>query len=297
MSDVPIAQPTLDPAAVITADTPCVICGYNLRGLKPGGRCPECGSPVDRSVHGNLLRYADRGWLEKVFLGIRLMLWSILLTILVVVTTLIAAALGAPPVILLAAQFFLAGIDLAAAFLVTAQEPSIALSEDTVTLRKTIRACAAAACLGQLLQAIGELAALDYWLSIAAHVLSLAAVVAYFGKFVYLRRFALRIPNAKLARSTKIVMWGFVIGGGGVILVGFVGLLVMVAAGFVPGSGSAGTPVESIFAVLFRGTMCVAGVSALVFAIWYLILLFDYRDAFRLAIAEVRSFESRTAGG
>jgi len=30
----------------IAHDAHCHRCGYNLRGLKPSGRCPECGAPV-----------------------------------------------------------------------------------------------------------------------------------------------------------------------------------------------------------------------------------------------------------
>jgi len=34
----------------ISSDTPCGWCGYNLRGLKPTGLCPECGKPVCHSL-------------------------------------------------------------------------------------------------------------------------------------------------------------------------------------------------------------------------------------------------------
>lgn len=30
----------------VTGDRPCEYCGYNLRGLRWGGRCPECGAPI-----------------------------------------------------------------------------------------------------------------------------------------------------------------------------------------------------------------------------------------------------------
>jgi uncharacterized repeat protein (TIGR04138 family) len=39
----------------ITADVPCVRCGYNLRTLDTGGKCPECATEVIRSA-GALFR-------------------------------------------------------------------------------------------------------------------------------------------------------------------------------------------------------------------------------------------------
>src|SRR5436190_48874 len=33
------------PAPVIETDRPCLGCGYNLRGLRAGINCPECGMP------------------------------------------------------------------------------------------------------------------------------------------------------------------------------------------------------------------------------------------------------------
>ncbi len=37
---------------------------------------------------------------------------------------------------------------------------------------------------------------------------------------------------------------------------------------------------------------CAGGAALLVFGIWYLVILFDYRNAFRVAAAEARSFAS-----
>ena len=35
---------------LIEADMPCLRCGYNLRGLKPVGQCPECGARIEKTV-------------------------------------------------------------------------------------------------------------------------------------------------------------------------------------------------------------------------------------------------------
>ncbi len=61
----------------IDADVVCRCCSYNLRGLYPEGRCPECGTPVGISLQGDLLRFAEPAWVEILARGIRFILWGI----------------------------------------------------------------------------------------------------------------------------------------------------------------------------------------------------------------------------
>ena len=54
----------------IQEDTPCLACGYNLRGLSSDWRCPECGTAIGRSLHGNLLRFAQPQYVRKLARGV-----------------------------------------------------------------------------------------------------------------------------------------------------------------------------------------------------------------------------------
>jgi hypothetical protein len=44
------AHPSPPPPLPLEEDVPCAGCGYNLRGLRPTGRCPECGTLVHVSI-------------------------------------------------------------------------------------------------------------------------------------------------------------------------------------------------------------------------------------------------------
>jgi hypothetical protein len=59
----------LDPHTPIDFDILCQRCAYNLRGLLPSGRCPECGVPVRVSIAGELLQFADPTWIKRLATG------------------------------------------------------------------------------------------------------------------------------------------------------------------------------------------------------------------------------------
>ena len=162
------------------------------------GKCPECGEAVQRSMRGDLLKHADPDWLERLRFGAALKLWNILLTTTGVIGfTVIIAVLNLPqqsmPIMMAAAGAF----GLWASFVITTQEPRIAMREDPVSWRKMIRTCATIAFVASIVEVASQGVVA---ITITANVLSLTGVVALFGELVYFRRFALRIPNAKLAR-------------------------------------------------------------------------------------------------
>lgn len=277
-------------SATVADDHACAHCGYNLRGLSSEGRCPECFTPVARSLHGNLLRYADADWLERLRFATVVKLWNIALTLLFVIVATIVAGAGLPGVITIILSTVIGGIGVWASFMITTQEPRIALSEDPVTWRKAVRVCAVAGLIAKL--ASDASAALGAGVAIQASAASstLFGVVAVFGEMVYLRRFALRVPNEKLANATRIVMWGLtvmsVVGTGMVVLMQFFGPAAMVGA---PGgaAGTAPAPGGVTFAMIGLG--CVTGAAGLVFGIWQIVLVVQYKNAFTEAVGHSRS--------
>ncbi|MHC4609534.1 MAG: hypothetical protein ACYS7M_04225 [Planctomycetota bacterium] len=290
MSDIPDAIVGEGPDQTIQQDMACRRCGYNLRGLTPAMACPECSTPVGESVHGDLLAYADPDWLDTLRRGTVLKLWSILVAIVGAVFGAIAGGLGAPQDAALILILPAAALGVWAVFLITAQDPRISLHEDTVTLRKVVRICTVIGCFEEPLKSAAQSAGLGGEARTVAVVLCIVAaclsVVSVFGEFVYYRRFARRIPDESLVRSTTIVMWGMGISLA-VIVVGLVigaavaGVGVLAGA---PGGGIAGG--AGLVGMLVF--ICAGGVGALVFTIWNIALLFKYKNAFAVAAASAR---------
>jgi len=103
--------------------------------------------------------------------------------------------------------------------------------------------------------------------------------VRTFGELVYYRRFARRIPAAKLATSTGIVLWGLPLSAAAAALGGLI-----VNAGGGAAAATAGGPDATAVAVIGLPFFCVGGVASIVFLLWYIRLLLAYCEAFRHAI-------------
>ncbi len=209
----------------------------------------------------------------------------------------IAVTLLGSPIVILVAIALLAGVvGLWASFAITTQEPRISLQEDSVTWRKTIRFCAAVAVAGSLAEQLGSFGGGPAILLVSGQVLSLVGLVAAFGELLYYSRFALRIPDSKLARSTRTVMWGSTISWTVLICVGITGLLFGIPVGGMPARGAPATAAPpagggTAFAVV-TVLLLVAAVPLFVFFVWYVVLLVRYKRVFTTAVAEARAFGS-----
>jgi hypothetical protein len=271
--DAAVAAHMADLSGTVSTDIPCRKCGYNLRGLTLGGRCPECGRPVGLSVQGDLLRFSDPNWLLKLQRGTHLIIASVIVGFIGgFVVALIFRGSQVPTAVLQ----LLAGIgSFVGAWFLTEPDPS-GLGEDQYgTARKVIRVTLLIGIVGQVLQIVQTLETLSPTVLRAFLVLGviagLAGVVGQFAQLQYLSKLATRIPDLKLSDRARFLMWAFGISYGLLVVVGAILLAMTRAAGGAPPGG--GLAALGCFAGL-------VGLAVLVFAVMYLFLLIRLGRAF-----------------
>jgi hypothetical protein len=227
------ATPAVDEAGCLVEDVPCRKCGYNLRGLTVAGCCPECITAVGRSVHGDLLRFCDPGWVEQLASGMRLFVIAIIGGIVVGLAT--AIALGAslvitgsivPPVLIAMILLLvpLTIVQLLAYWMITTPDPGWDESAGPLTMRFIARYGLIGAQILGIVYAMSDPQRLGVFGTGGAVSPGAAAVICLvgllsvaisltgmFALFVYAVSLALRLPDAELVRSTKVVMWGYLI--------------------------------------------------------------------------------------
>ncbi len=289
------------PDGVIVEDITCRRCGYNLRGLGENGRCPECGTAVGLSIHGDLLRFAEPAWVEKLARGMELILVGIVTGIVGGCVGGGISAAGTPQsqaagtlVILLSGLLSLVG-----AWILTTPDPSGIGEQRFVNARKVVRAGLIAGLAGQLINLVlpdsrsGPLFALAI---VAATVCGLAGAVGTYAQYLYIERLAERIPDARLARLARFLRWGYSIVLGVSTLIGGIAAFYVVRSGpAAAGPGIAAT--LSGFGVILGVAGCAFGLGVLVMSIACIVLYIRARRAFREQAELARATWAAAAGG
>ncbi len=204
----------LDAQRAIAADVVCRKCAYNLRGLREDGVCPECGSPVGLSTHGDLLRFADPDWVETLARGLTFILWGILVAVIAsVVSTAISARVH--PVIGGMIGFVGSLLGYYGAWLLTERDPS-GLGEDRYgTARRIVRIALLIGLCGSLASVVFSRAPGAGGLPLAVAIVLLATTVIYvigeFAKYYYLEKLAQRIPDPRLAGRARFLRWALAV--------------------------------------------------------------------------------------
>ncbi len=275
-TEIPMAVPVADPGGVIGGDLSCLTCGYNLRGLARDGRCPECANPIERSARGDLLACADPQWLRRLGVGVQLMLWFIGMSagLGTIGLPIALSEDGLSPLISVPAVFLLSLLFIASAFCISTPEPRTVGQNHVITMRGLVRACALFILIGSVLN-LASLAAPPRAILVGMPmILRLAALPAIIGVVVLLTRCAQRVPDPRLTRSSRIVMWLLV--GAFALFTSFAFAAVLAPNRPVPDS------VAALFALLGCSGLLLAGVAG----IGCVLLLRDYDRAFRNAYQE-----------
>jgi hypothetical protein len=71
--------PKMEPrpmSAALAADLVCRNCRTSLQGLAFDAQCPKCGAAVSLSMRGDLIRYSDPKWIDRLRFGVNLSVWS-----------------------------------------------------------------------------------------------------------------------------------------------------------------------------------------------------------------------------
>lgn len=278
----------------IARDVACIHCGYNLRGLSPEGRCPECGRGVLQSLRGDLLQFQHPAYVRRLAAGVGLVLWGLLA--LGACALGVVAALAWSPAGTLGLQALLYGLVILAgalavtgAWLVTAREPTRPASTRERALRWAVRVLTTAGLLA-LANLPVELALTDLrgapvsaeaylWIVFGGGLLRFGSVAGSVLLMLHFRRLAGAIPDPALVRHTLAVTW--ILGAG---------LAIDAAETFFRDfSAASGADPAGILG-------CPTLILLLVGGIWWIALLLRYRRRFReQAAAARRNWEPRQA--
>ncbi len=294
----------LDQDGRLAEDVACRHCGYNLRGLALDGQCPECEMAIEKTLHAFLLRFCDPVWLKRLRSGLTLLIAMIFAGLAVgfifgLSFLLLIGGTGETSLPLVSAfVLLLAGIwcmQLIAYWRITSPEPTPLHEENPLSARKIARVgliiSTASGLLGFALDRdMYSMATMDVadapvqagfaW---TLYLLSTGlGLIGLFALCVYARSIALRFPADKLAKSTRLVMWGYTIPAAAAAI------LQPVAEAYYSTSTSLGG-----FEIALMIGQVVFAIPVLVFGIWGIVLLFMYRHRLKqaLVLAEAGSTE------
>src|SRR5262245_44630413 len=131
---------SVDASGRLDQDVTCRRCGYNLRGQSPDGVCSECGTPVGRSLMGDLLRFSDPKWVRSLASGMDWIMVGVILSVLC--SCLMSAAIGAirlPHIILAVGQVATGIVPLLGYWKLTVPDPGGLEDSKLDRVRRTLR--------------------------------------------------------------------------------------------------------------------------------------------------------------
>lgn len=216
MSDGPTAE-----LADANADAlHCRACGYDVRGISGlSPACPECGTPLAKTLAGDRLDAADPAWVHRLATGLSFSAVGEAVTFLLLFPDVRRAVLGqhVDPsevdlrgwVVWLAATV----LQWVGTWMLTTREPNVWKEPLGATLRLVLRGGVVADVVLRLgiplAIELGDSGARPPLIVSYTHVLIALALTAVW--WVYVRRIQLRIPRAGLATASQFTMVGLLV--------------------------------------------------------------------------------------
>lgn len=216
------------------ADVFCIQCGYSLRGLDAQGNCPECGTPVERSMRGNLLIHSAPDYLKQLHQGVFLIQASIALSFVFTILTIVVSfftAFGmggggggggaggamvpgaggtAATVVLEWATSLTSIIGLWGWWLFSSPDPAFSGRDDGSQARQVVRITLVINAVVFFVSAVGSSVYFGNAHPILVTLGLLSAVVwavSFFASMLYLRWLTPRVPHEKAYKRAKTLMW------------------------------------------------------------------------------------------
>lgn len=245
----------VDATGAISSDVQCRRCGYNLRGLHHEGRCPECGTPVGRSLLGDLLKFSDPAWVKKVANGLNLIVIGAIFGILLgCILGGSSAATGAnpDPILQIGVQLLAGVVGFIGTWMITSRDPSGLGEDKEVNARKIVRFTLIVGLFSIPLGFAHDLIQdrnIVLMIALVGGLLGLVSLVGEWYKFVYYEQLARRIPDELTARRARTVRWGFVICLGSGMVGGAFAAFASAAAPKSPGAIAVVVPCFAIMAI------------------------------------------------
>jgi len=207
------------PAAAATDVAACLRCGYALRGLAPDGMCPECGTPIERSLRGNFLVYSDPAYVRWLHAG------SVLIEAALAARVLLIGALLAAQVAAGATGWSSAPLEgawklgnlgasaaaLAGWWALSAPDPAFLGAGAGSRARVVVRWVVCITAGMSILDLIVQVAPLSAGLSVStqARVLVWLAVLVggFLAEMLYIQWLTRRLPDRRLHRFAGTMLW------------------------------------------------------------------------------------------
>ncbi|MBS0190719.1 MAG: hypothetical protein U0573_02355 [Phycisphaerales bacterium] len=207
---------------------PCIQCGYDLVGLAISGKCPECGTPVDRSMRGDLLKYSSPQYRGSLLRGVTLIMTGIALMLIGMIGALLIGAFvpgAGGQIVMIGLMFLSSAASFAGYFLYSVPDPGQLSANKGETPRRVLRICIAISLASSLAQTVVSMIAtgkgvagfgmvphqnistLTMFYAITAVTGLIAGAVQFFAAMLYTRWLAPRIPSTRVANRAKLLMW------------------------------------------------------------------------------------------